>query len=640
MRSQRIIGFAGLRRALGEQAIPPTNAADMLNADLEQGTLKSRYGWKSLRSPQASFSASYGLTYLQGYASYAEVDEYITFENLGAGVQAYSRASSGTAAPAAITGAGSLSSVGNWRGYAWDATSYFLSPAATGVYKHTIGNSASWTAFVPASSPTAALGYSLLYQSTAGAAYATVNFAGVATGEVTYTGCATAASLLGDNSLLVTNAITTTSVTGSIKIDFSTATAGAQDWQYNDVFAFALTPQDAINNRLSTTGVKVTIYNTAGASYAATKCDVVFDGNAQFFVRAQFDGKTRADWSSIKYFQIEYTFSRARVGTQYLRVTPITVGCCMIAPPADRGRDGIVKFAYSYYDSTTQQESGLSPAVDVPITLLKGLNPVTGLMEGLGCWVYLSSYVSSASVDKTRTYFSDDEGTNWHRVVEQNDTTSNYTVKQGYNDLMLLAVYVPKPYQYTNVVAACPFKGWMVWFYKAGFENVRHSRVGDPENQEDLNNTLQDGDGNRAATYSLADNFSDQPLGGVQAADALIILGSQGVYAQVGDSPSSMTPTKKLPGSFGCVGYDAFARWKTDAGGPGARCGRGRPCCRRSSAPCARGTHRLFDFGNCGIKTAVAGIARYGVAWRLLGGLSRRAKCRGRQSRDRRAVCA
>lgn len=569
-RSKRVIGFSGLRRALAEQAIPPTSAADALNYDLEQGTLKNRYGWKSLRSPQASFSASYGLAYLAGYnASYAEVDEYITFENLGAGVQAYSRASTGLAAPAAITGAGSLSSAGNWRGYAWDNRSYFLSPAFTSVYKHVIGDNTSWTAFQPAVTPAAALTYAIRYQTTADAAYATVNFAGVATGENTYTGCATATSLLGDNSLLITNAITTTSVTGSIKIDFSTATAGAQDWQYNDVFAFALTPQDAINNRISTTGVKVTIYNTAGAAYTATKCDVVFDGNAQFFVRAQFDGKTRADWSSIKYFMIEYTFSRARVGTQYLRLTPITVGCCVMKPPVGRTQDSEVQFAYSYYDSTNLLESGLSPAVSIPAAQLAGLNPVSGLMEGLGCWVYLSPYVASASVDKTRTYWSEGDGI-WHRVVEQNDTTSNYTVKQSYLELLSAAIYTPRPYQYTNVVAACPFKGWMVWFYKAGFENVRHSRVGDPEKLEDTNNTLQDGDGNRAATYSLADNFSDQPLGGVQAHDALVIFGSQGVYAQVGDSPSSMTPAKKLPGSFGCVGYDAFSRWKSDAGGPGA----------------------------------------------------------------------
>jgi hypothetical protein len=122
-----------------------------------------------------------------------------------------------------------------------------------------------------------------------------------------------------------------------------------------------------------------------------------------------------------------------------------------------------------------------------------------------------------------------------------------------------------------GVVNAFAYKGRMVWLYPGGQGNVRHSKVGDPETTRAPGDTspVDTTDTTRPGTYTLSDDYSDQPVGGVQADQVAIILAKNGVYAQYGDTPSSMTPSRKVPGSIGCAGPFAFARFKSDLGDPG-----------------------------------------------------------------------
>ena len=116
-------------------------------------------------------------------------------------------------------------------------------------------------------------------------------------------------------------------------------------------------------------------------------------------------------------------------------------------------------------------------------------------------------------------------------------------------------------------VAGVPYKGWVAWLQAGGEANVRHSRVGNAEalySPADGTDDLA-----RGEDFTLADDFADEPLGGVQAGGALLVLGREGVYGQAGDYPAKMTPFRKIPGSMGVCGRFAFARFRGGGGEPG-----------------------------------------------------------------------
>jgi hypothetical protein len=117
-----------------------------------------------------------------------------------------------------------------------------------------------------------------------------------------------------------------------------------------------------------------------------------------------------------------------------------------------------------------------------------------------------------------------------------------------------------------KITNAVPFKGWVVWLYKGGKENVKHSGVGLPLRQWSAYDA--EDDLTKGATFSMSDDFGDEPLAGHQCGDGLVLTGSKGVYVQFGDRPSNMSPVMKMPGSFGVANAYASCRWKDDNGNP------------------------------------------------------------------------
>jgi hypothetical protein len=120
-----------------------------------------------------------------------------------------------------------------------------------------------------------------------------------------------------------------------------------------------------------------------------------------------------------------------------------------------------------------------------------------------------------------------------------------------------------------GIKGGIPYKGWVIWLFKGGKTNVRHSRVGDPEELRSSDATYSSDDLTQPADYSLADDFADEPVGGIQAGNVVIIYGQRASYSQYGNAPIQMTPCRQVPGSNGVAGIHAFSRYKTADGETG-----------------------------------------------------------------------
>ena len=600
--------FGGVVTAMDSRAIADYQASDMLNVDPESGWLSPRYGYRKIQDPQSGFTAAYGLEYIQGYnSSNALVEEYISFENLGVAVRPYTRTASAGVATEITNGGSSVSlNASEWRGFAWNDVSYFTNPNDTNpVQKHTIGTNNSWSVVTPPGSPTSPLTARITYGQNA-QSYVTMSWAGlnVAT-NITYTGNAvsTNSSIQGTSLYIAHTGVITDS---SIKMDLRGTTAGnakSFDWYYCDNFLFMLESVAGTSaGGLSVTDGGFTIdpaslvvefTNDAGTVIvAALTVNFTYVGENGFRAtcRASFPNKNRADWGDgstaaanlnagqnngeIRYVTIKYrvTGGSSEASYNYLRVQPITIGGIDIPNILPFGGETSVVLTYSYYDSTTAFESGIAPPLGVSATSLQGAEVGNDVGRfKLGTWLEVTSTNGSSS-DNNRYYIRvldpTDGKTKWKRLATQSDADLTYDVRLTFQERLALTTYTNiGPFTMTGCKFGVPWKGWVAWFYKGGFQNVKHSRVGDPEKQANTELDRED-DLNRGATFSLADNFGDEAENAFPADEVIIICGQNGIYSQQGTAPWNLTPPKKFPGSQGVAGHRACTRWKDDAGNP------------------------------------------------------------------------
>ncbi len=593
MRDFEIRPFLGVSSGVDPRDVQKNRASKALNALYEDGDLRARFGYRNIRAAQASFSATYGMVYCQGYnSSNAEVEEYVTFENLGSGVTAYSRNVT-TMAPTAITGATSLSAT-DWTGFPFNDTQYFINESETyRAVRHTIGDSTSWVQLKPPAAPTTPLTASLKYKSDGSTgSYSQLAFTGVVTTaghSVAYTGGATATNsgITSDGQARIGH--TVSAGVSSFTIDLNAGEAGEpeeQNWTYNDLFAFTIAGVNSSNFpvpfttfNIDETSVKVSLINGDGSPITLDPSDEVCvrrlgTANCFLVVRLRFSQKTRADWDNVRKIQVSYTVTaRSSTATNNcLLMSKWTIGAVWIAPPDNRGIDP-TSFLYGYYDSTSGFESGVAGEVDIVNLQLKG-QTVFPEVEGLGAYVSLSLTDSAdTAVDNYRIYWQDPDPISpnaiYKRLATQADSTDTYLVKSDYDEMHAITQGpdTTSAFAYANLTNGFVYRGGAVWCYAKGTANLRFSRVGEPLRLH-LESDL-DTDFNRGVDFTLAASASDAPLGGIEAGPSALIAGSNGIYESVGDLPYLMTPPKRLAGSFGAASKFAFARWKDDFGNTG-----------------------------------------------------------------------
>lgn len=573
--------FGGANTALDSALIEPFKSSDNLNVRMEDGNINVAYGFRAIAAAQASFSSLRGLSYLQGYSGTTLVEEYVSYEALGGNVKPWSRNVT-TGAATEITNSGSALNLNasDWLAVAFNGDSYHINPTDT-VARHVIGTNTSWTALNVPTSPTLPPTYAVQYGG-GQTGYTLLSFAGtnmsdsVGSNLAAYTGSAhvTNSVVNSDGSVSIDHANTT--LDSSFTLDMNGASVGVQNWTSNDVFAFQLSCK-VIGFDIDPSTVRLELINNDGSPVTLIPTSVDYDPNVlqqggigsgkTYGFRVEFEDKDRTLFDNIRKWRVKYKVRFATTSGNLLTMTKPVLGGVYMAAPVDRTPGQGLSFGYSYHYSTPDLESGISPTNLVPNTVLEGWKPFPSL-KGLGVHIRITATVSGdANVDNLRFYVMDTDG-KFRRLVTQADSTAYWDHKIQWVEVLRLTQYTANPYVFSGIINAFAYKGSMVWLYKGGSQNVRYSRVGEPEKQANSLTDIED-DFNRGATFSLADNFGDEPVGGVQAGDAAIIAGKQGVYAQVGSRPYEMTPSKKVPGSFGCANKFAYSRWKDDVGNPG-----------------------------------------------------------------------
>jgi hypothetical protein len=110
--------------------------------------------------------------------------------------------------------------------------------------------------------------------------------------------------------------------------------------------------------------------------------------------------------------------------------------------------------------------------------------------------------------------------------------------------------------------------GSMVWGTEGGKSNIKISAIGNPPKIASTTDDLDDD--TRGATFTMADNFADEPVAMLSVADGLFVFGSDGVYAMQGKVPISMTPPKKFTQGLGIISPRACGVFVDNGGNPSA----------------------------------------------------------------------
>lgn len=660
--------FGGLVAAIDASNIPQTNAQDILNANVDRATIRFRNGWRSIANGAAT---PYSLDYFRGYTSAkAAVSGYASVQ----GGYLYTIDPNTGTRTEVKTGAGASLSVGtnSYTALPMAQNGYLVTnTGSTRVWKWTLGTANSLVAMNPPTPPTTAPTISQTLGNAANS-YSTWSWSGT----VAVTGIARS-----DDYAIASGSITvghTAASTGAASFEVTIGTA--QDWTYNDAFAFLLTLPVTIkgtagqfpgNNSPSVKGnwsnatayvvgdvvtatslspndrvflcrkphtnqspvvytttdywqdlgpsnvgshydgfgrpswalpdpvfaidpasIRVTFTDNSGTVYTPVSCLAKDFGDRAYAVRCDFEKGTRASWSAIKKVKVTYNVSIAEPSNPlYARVvlSPITLGGVNLLPSVDELRKGTstynIEAAYSYFNSSTSQESGQSASVVTAYN--RGLDPYN--VGPLGSWWSVAATTSGDAAVDTIRYYARVKPTDMGGLTQPDfklaGTSTNasptFALKQGRLDLSAASA-ISVSADFSNVVGAASFGTWIIWFRGQGFQNVVHSAIGSPERWPNTSVDRTD-DYLRGANYTLSDNGDDEPVAGLRVDDSLILFGTRRVYAQVaapfviadtvganqsGVSPWSMTPPKAIPGAGPIANKDACCLYRDASGNP------------------------------------------------------------------------
>lgn len=552
--------FGGELSGIDPRGIPPTRAAVAQNVHIESGFLKPHYGFRNIRAIPAGFTAAYGLEYLNGYTSAGvEKEEYVSIETRSGNTRPYSiNVTTGVSAEIKNGVTSVALAASPWKAFAFDDKSYWYNPVANKIARHLIGDNTSWVELSQPAKPTTVGVQTIPLSEQAFGAWS--GGAGSAFTTVT--------ALVATTSYLEAQHAANTTGTASFTYDLNGSGAGIQDMTYQDVIYLQFL-QPTAGFRIDPDTVKVEFINNDGAPLTLTPSVTEVQeydsigGNGRIWI--YFDKKTRTDFDNIRKIRLTYTITNS-TGTatnNLLRILQLGYRRIDLAYGWDPIPDTLT-FGYTYYNSAADIESDLVTAT-APRAWFDSARTNDNLGDSDRQAYVHTAASSDPNVDKIRVYYLAPDDT-WRRIGEQADTTIDFNIAVSNAEALDLPEYEPSTFKTDNCTCAGIYKGWVVWGYKGRFENVRHSSVGEPEKQ--YSGTALTTNLNRGANFSMR---QDDPVAFHEADDALIILCTQGVYAQVplvGQQPvpTAMTPPKRLPGAKGLANPFASCRWRDAQG--------------------------------------------------------------------------
>jgi hypothetical protein len=339
--------------------------------------------------------------------------------------------------------------------------------------------------------------------------------------------------------------------TAGFSLDISAASSLTRDFTRNDTLRVYFNQLGT--ERIDPNSINVSLTDLASTTYDASAY-VTMTGLASHVIgiEAYWDLKDRTKFGDIQKVTVSYTITTSD-GTAANRDILISFERYYpdVAKDAALTAELAIDYAVSVFDASGRESDLVK--IPVPATAQSSLRLDSAKGYGLAPVVYLPNTTTSY-----RVYMRATDGV-YHQIVDKTTGGSPTTIPLYYTNADALAgVVYPGPSMPSGVISAVPYKSWMVWLYKGGKSNVRHSRVGAPERLASVYD--QTADEARGATFTLADNFGDEPVGGIQVNDILLLLGSEGIYTQIGDKPSTMTPSRKISAAPGCAGVYAFAQ--------------------------------------------------------------------------------
>jgi hypothetical protein len=491
----------------------------------------------------------------------------------------------------AITNGGSPVSLeaGEWLGFSFDANSYWINPeATTSLYRHEVGTATSWTAMAnaaytpPVDDPAFLLSLNAPYaRPYSGTDTIAISGAGVSspTSAIDVDGNIVVSGVAGNNSQTSADSIVT--VTFASAQDFSAidyqgflAIGGLVYVRFKEGVKLELKiggvwqtpPQTPFLNPddRTKTGVVVRMKGFAGA-------------NAVQAVRMTVRAEPQPHKTGVAYTLSGHTFGGCYLGA--------TVS-------GDRAWDAAYKTADITYGVRYRDVAGAT-VTGIKQSTFDASRFGTYFVDNLLDRSCLGDRVSLEITPLTTGGYSDDpsglsykieylrldQNGVWH-ILGTAPNTSGQSWRDGLEEIALQALSAASPavtgyvaptlapvFSTGSLTSGFAYHGCVVWLYNQGKANIRYSRVGDAESLANPSDDAEDLA--RGADFTMADDFADAPLGGVQAGDAAIILGKEGCYAQSGTAPYTMTPPRKIPGSAGGAGRFAFTRYVDTAGNPG-----------------------------------------------------------------------
>ena len=524
---------------------PEGTSSDLCNVRVYDGRLKLRGGWREITAVDANVTTVRGFQRVVGYdGSYVRQEEWLCAAKR-----------SGPCRPFTISNTGTRSLIGSLfdsalvdaahviRGFGQYA--YFMTPSDTsGPRRYTLGSAATLFSVPYSSTPglVALVGTQKPKWGTIGA-----------TG--TYTGKAQAAVATYD-SITTYEYLTTIGHASGVgaagfTVDISAASSLTRDFTRNDTLRVYFNQSGT--ERIDPNSINISLVDSTPTTYDASAYVQMTGLNSNVIgIEAYWDFKDRTKFGNIQKMVVTYTIT-ATDGTAANRDILVTFERYYpdVAKDAALTAELAIDYAVSVFDASGRESDLVK--MPVPATTQSSLRLDSAKGVGLAPVIYLPNTTTSY-----RVYMRATDGV-YHQIVDKTTGGSPTTIPLYYtNSEALNNTVYPGPSMPSGVISAVPYKSWMVWLYKGGKANVRHSRVGAPERLDSVYD--QTGDEARGATFTLADNFGDEPVGGIQINDILLLLGTEGIYTQIGDKPSTMTPSRKISAAPGCAGIYAYAQ--------------------------------------------------------------------------------
>lgn len=609
--------FGGLVTALDAEFLGPENAADLQNVVLNEVMLKPRNGYDSSRLTAALASTTNirGMFYVAGYDdTQTFVEEYLVFIKAGGTLKPYS-VNPVTGARTVITDGGTPLSLtdGEWQVVEFNGFAYAFTPGHE-VYKHQIGDATSWEAMDPGQ-PNQQTDYpQVTFEKTetdTEDAPTTIDWTGFAGGDLTNNDSTPSVAFVSETGGVVRFTAQGPTVLDPTDagVDFSMVAQNSPvDMSAATQFTFELSPVDGDEwNTSALSGDPHTITHDFGTAWTspgnlyvglittapvAVDCTIASctasyrDGKWVYLVTVTIPSASRGSAvSAIDQVRIAFYRPGEFLGASTLD-RDFTITSPMFDEPAaaptpdlsTKVRFSVVAYNEEYdveaVNPTNSAEYRMDADADsryftlaAPDTLLGNIATIhvpSGAMTDME---------ADAGVTHWRAYVRFSDESNWRYLDQIEVGSSNRTYEVPFS----LAELRQRPFRKTqeynavgNIVSAGAFRNFMCWGKAGGETNLQFSKVGQPNILAKVTDNSDPEadyvDQYRGASFTMSDNFEDEPVCHFQAADSLIHLGKNGAYSQRGQTPITLTPPKRLAGTYGVFSAGAACRWKDDSG--------------------------------------------------------------------------